>query len=282
VELRSAVSGIAERSELDAPADAIAGLVRRAVPDGAVKDALHGTWLGEPLHPVLTDVTIGAWTSAFVVEIVGGRAGRRAARTLIGVGVLSALPTAAAGLTDWLELGPEERRVGLVHLGVNTAALGLYAASYLARRRAEPVRGFVLGLLGAGVATVGAHLGGHLVYGRGAGVDHSLDDRGPEEWTTVPPVPGDRGMVAADADGQPVVLVRDEAGTHALGARCSHLGGPLGEGALVGGCIECPWHGSRFDVRDGCVRRGPATAPQPVLDVRAQGDGLEVRRAAAG
>jgi nitrite reductase/ring-hydroxylating ferredoxin subunit/uncharacterized membrane protein len=282
MELRAAVSRIADRAELDAPADAIARAVRRAVPDGAVKDALHGVWLGEPLHPVLTDVTIGAWTSAFVVEIVGGRAGRRAARTLIGVGVLSAVPTAAAGLADWLELGPEERRVGLVHMGANTVALGLYAASYLARRREEPVRGFVLGLLGAGAATVGAHLGGHLVFGRSAGVDHSLDDRGPEAWTSVPPVREERHIVAAEADGQPVVLVRDDAGTHALGARCSHLGGPLGEGTLVGGCIECPWHGSRFDVRDGSVRRGPATAPQPVLDVRAQGDGLEVRRATTG
>ena len=139
------------------------------------KQLLSGAWLGHRLHPALTDLPIGFWTSAWVLDIIdlaGGRRQRDAARTLVGWGVLSALPTAATGLSDLTDTEGTARRIGLVHAACNSTALVSYAASWLARRRGSHGRGVAWGMVGAAAATAGGWLGGHLVFARGTGVDH--------------------------------------------------------------------------------------------------------------
>jgi nitrite reductase/ring-hydroxylating ferredoxin subunit len=127
----------------------------------------------------------------------------------------------------------------------------------------------------------GAWLGGHLVYGEGLGVDHAQRPDSTESFSRVLPVAElpEAEPSLAEVDGVKVVLVRRGAQVHALGDVCSHLGGPLSEGTLDGWTIRCPWHGSEFDVTDGCVRHGPATMPQPVWDVRVHDGWVELRPA---
>jgi nitrite reductase/ring-hydroxylating ferredoxin subunit/uncharacterized membrane protein len=269
---------------LDEPAEKFAGWVRGVVPRGPVKDALSGTPLGHAIHPLLTDVPIGSWTSAVVLDLVGGRDARPASRRLIATGLLAAVPTAAAGFNDWADTTPADdsvRRVGAVHAVANVAALGLYAASFAARRADHHGRGVALGLAGVGALMVGGHLGGHLSYAKGVGVDQTAFESGPEEWTEVL---DDAALLegelrGAEVDGQPVLLVRVGGEVHALADRCAHRGGALHEGELVGDCVECPLHGSRFRLSDGAVERGPSAYPQPVYDVQVQNGRIALREA---
>ncbi|MGI8612433.1 MAG: DUF2231 domain-containing protein [Nocardioidaceae bacterium] len=129
-------------------------------------DLLHGSWLGHALHPLLTDLPIGSWTSAMLLDVAGGRQSRPAAQRLVGAGLLAALPTMATGLAEWGDTTGGDRRVGAVHAVANSAALGLYAGSFLARRRGQHLRGALLALIGGGALAAGGYLGGHLVSAR--------------------------------------------------------------------------------------------------------------------
>lgn len=278
----STLAGRVEQAAvLDAPAQALESGVRVVLPGGPIKDALHGRWLGHPVHPLLIAVPIGMWTGASLLDLTGGPGSRRAAQRLVGAGVLAVAPTAATGLADWSELGAFSRpkRVGLVHALANTVTAVLYAASWAARRRGEHVRGRDLALLGAAGLTVGGYLGGHLAYSQGVGVNRNADAPvAPDEWTDAVAVDdlGDDPL-RVEVDGEPVVLVRTPQGVAALGATCSHYGAPLDEGEVQDGCLVCPWHGSRFRLSDGSVARGPATSPQRSFEVRTQGTRLQVR-----
>lgn len=280
----STLTGQLERARaLDPATDALAGVANRVLRPGPVKDLLHGTWLGHPVHPVLVAVPIGLWTGASVLDLTGDR---RGARRLVAAGVLSALPTAATGLADWSELGQARRprRVGLVHAVANWSTIAVYVASWQARRRGEHVRGAALALVGAGGLGVGGYLGGHLAYSQAVGVNRNHDVVArPEDWTDVAAESDlvEGRPLRVDVKGQPAVLVRSGGEVHALGAVCSHWGGPLDQGSVQDGCVECPWHGSRFWLADGSVERGPATFPQPLYDVRITAGRVEVRARAA-
>jgi hypothetical protein len=127
----------------------------------------RSTVLGHSVHPVLTDLPLGCWTSASIVDLVGGRASRPAATRLLAIGLLSAAPTAYTGLASWSRLEGEERRIGAVHAVGNDVAIVLFLGSFLARARGDHGRGVRLALLG-NLATVAAgHLGGHLALSRG-------------------------------------------------------------------------------------------------------------------
>jgi nitrite reductase/ring-hydroxylating ferredoxin subunit/uncharacterized membrane protein len=273
---------IGAATSLDGPAEAVAKWVRGAVPRGPVKDTLSGTPLGHALHPLLTDLPIGTWTSAALLDLVGGRAARPASRRLIAAGLLAAVPTAASGFNDWADTTPADdsvRRVGAVHAVANVAALGLHAASLSARRRGHHRSGVALGLAGVGALTVGGHLGGHLSYAKAVGVDQTAFASGPQEWTEVfddAALP-EGELRGAEVDGQPVVLARVRGQIHALADRCSHRGGSLHEGELVGDCVECPLHGTRFRLADGAVERGPSAYPQPVYEARVASGRIAVR-----
>ena len=147
--------------------------VRALIPDGAPKDALSGAWLGHALHPILTDIPIGAWTSAVLLDWTGGKQSRSGADRLILTGVLAAGATIATGWSDWADAeqgNTAVRRSGLVHAAANATATALMIGSYLARKRGARGRGRLLSLAGSTALSAGGWLGGHLTYTLGAGV----------------------------------------------------------------------------------------------------------------
>jgi nitrite reductase/ring-hydroxylating ferredoxin subunit/uncharacterized membrane protein len=277
--LSALVGKLEQAKALDPAVDAMTEKITSALPRGPVKDLLHGTWLGHPLHPLAVALPIGLWSGALLLDLTGGD--RRAARRLVGAGVLSAVPTAASGWADWSELGLAKRpkRVGIVHAGTNALTILAFAGSWLARRGGGS-GGRGLALAGAAGLSVGGYLGGHLAYAQAVGVNRNADAvKEPREWTDACAASDldERTPHRVEVQGQPVVLVRTGGIVSAIGATCSHWGGPLDEGTLVDGCLECPWHGSRFRLADGSVARGPATASQMAYDVRTSGDRIEVR-----
>ena len=147
---------------LDPVVRAIRPLADALVGDPTRRDLLRGTWLGHPLHPVLTDLPIGFWTSALALDLVGGRPARPAATRLVGLGLLAAGPTIWSGWADWTALGRERQRVGVAHATTNGLAVVLFASSWLARRRGDHRRGQFLGLAASAALGVGGYLGGHL------------------------------------------------------------------------------------------------------------------------
>ncbi|HET9691787.1 MAG TPA: Rieske (2Fe-2S) protein [Acidimicrobiales bacterium] len=265
---------------LDAPAARLSELAGKAAGTGRRKDLLSGTWLGHPLHPLLVAVPIGFWSAASLLDLTRQE---RAARTLVGAGLVAAVPTGLAGASDWADTMGAERRVGLVHLAANSVATTAYAASWLARRRGRHAKGALLALVGAGASGLGGWLGGHLSYALGVGVDTNAFEAGLTDWTPLdadlPEAgPPSGAVVAGEAGGTAVAVAHTADGVHALADRCSHRGGPLSGGEVTGGCLTCPWHGSRFDARTGEVVQGPATVPQPTFELRRAAGRWQVRR----
>jgi nitrite reductase/ring-hydroxylating ferredoxin subunit/uncharacterized membrane protein len=261
-------------SALD-PVAAAAQKVPGALPPGRLKDLLSGSDLGHPVHPLLVTVPIGAFTSAVALDLIGERA---AARRLIALGIVSSLPAAATGASDWADTAEAERRVGLMHAALNTAALSAFATSWVLRR--SPGRGKVSALVGLSVLSASGWLGGHLSYAMGVGVDTTAFSQPPADWTDVCETAEliDGQPRAFAVDGLSVLLISRDGHIDAILNRCTHRGAPLDEGPLVGDCIECPWHGSRFRLEDGMIERGPASRPQPVLRTRLVGTRVQVRR----
>ena len=276
--LPQAIAGV---EALDAPAEPV-GKALRSLDPGPLRDALSGRWIGHALHPLLTDVVVGSWTSATLLDLLGGPDGERAAERLIAVGIAAYAPTALTGASDWADseaTDDDVRRIGLAHALINSTALALYGASLSARRSGRTGRGKLLALAGAGAMSAAGFLGGHLSFRLGVGVDQTAFDTGPEDWTPVlraDEVP-ESGAVSAQAGDTPVLLVRRGAAIAALHDRCSHRGCSLADGEIEGDAVTCGCHGSRFGLGDGAVLRGPATAPQPVLDVRERDGQVEVR-----
>ena len=270
---------------LDGPAKAIGKKVRSTFGPGVVRDLLAGTWLGHALHPLLTDVVVGSFTSATLLDVTGGDEDGGATERLIGVGIAAALPTAVSGSMDWADseaVDSRVRRTGIVHAASNVTALGLYAASLAARRRGDRGRGKALALAGAGVLGAGGFLGGHLSFTRGVGVNQTVFDEGgvPEDWSDAMAAdalkPGEPESVVVGET--PVMLLRHDDGLHALHDRCSHRGCSLTDmGEVEGEIVTCNCHGSQFDVRDGSVQRGPAATYQPVYEARESDGRIQVR-----
>ena len=271
---------------LDPAAGWVARTVRAVLPV-PVRDLLHGVPLGHPLHPLMIVVPLGAWVSAGVLDALPGN--ERAARTLIGLGVLSAAPTALTGATDFSQLDTEQQRTGIVHQGANAAATVLYSASWIVRGRGAQRAGRVLGYAGLAVTMAGGFLGGHLSYRQGAGVNRNEDlpEEVPAGWHSLGPVDSFASGVLQRARLGSVDLVvlkrtdgAEDGAISVLADTCSHLGGPLHMGELRPEkgelCIVCPWHGSTFSVKSGEVVHGPATAPQPSFATRVRAGLLEV------
>ena len=161
---------------LDGPVHAVRPKVEALFGTGTRGSVLRGEWLGHAVHPLLTDVVLGTWTSASVLDVIGGADSAAAAQRLIGTGLLAAGPTAWTGWAEWSEAGSRDQRVGLVHAVTNGVAIGLYAASWVARRRGRHGAGVRRALAGAAVSGVGAYLGGHLAAARKVGSRHSAYD----------------------------------------------------------------------------------------------------------
>jgi uncharacterized membrane protein len=172
---------------LDGPGRTAGRTVRGLIPDGAPKDLLSGAWLGHALHPMLTDIPIGAWTSSVLLDWTGGKDSRSASDRLILTGVLAAGATVATGWSDWADAeqgNASLRRAGLVHAAANATATALMIGSYFARRRGARGRGRLLSLVGSAALGAGGWLGGHLSYTLGAGVTAGVSTAGSQETET--------------------------------------------------------------------------------------------------
>ena len=250
-----------------------------------LSNLLHGTWLGHPLHPLMTALPTGAVATTLALDVAAVLPGRRrserrdAARLSLGVGIVGSLAAAGTGLNDWQHTQEQSRRVGMVHGALNTVATGLFVASWWDRRRGRHARGAAATALGYGLTTAGGYLGAHLVYREATGVDRSGDRLTTAEWT---PVLDASALEAGaprrvEAAGVPLVLLRDGEDVVAVGERCPHLGAPMSDGWIDRGRVVCPWHGSAFEPGTGRVLRGPATAPLPCYPTRVREGVIEVR-----
>jgi nitrite reductase/ring-hydroxylating ferredoxin subunit len=280
--LAPGVDALESLEALDGVGKALGKGVRGLFGHGALKDALSGTWLGHALHPLLTDVVIGSFVSATLLDVLGGDDDGRAAERLIAVGLAAYLPTAASGFNDWADTeiaDPAVRRVGLVHAWTNASALALYSASLAARRKGARGRGKLLAGAGAGVLASAGFLGGHLTYAKGVGPNQTAFDPGPEDWS--PAIAASElanGEPTSVVIGEtPVLLLRHGDHFHAIHDRCSHRGCSLAEGELEKETITCGCHGSKFSLRDGSVLQGPATVGQPAYEVRESAGKVEIR-----
>lgn len=250
-----------------------------------IRNFLNGTWLGEPLHVVLTDVPIGAWTVALVFDGLEMASSCRefavAADASIAIGLVGGVCAAATGVTDWSDVDPPARRIGMYHGLLNLGAASLFAISLIARKKRSRGAGRIFAALGFGVVAVAAHLGGKMVYEHRVGVDRTAGEEFPQDFVPVLPESelAEAKPTRAEHNGVPILLVRSGSRIFALAETCSHFGGPLAEGKLVGDSIVCPWHASRFSLEDGQVLDGPAVHPQPCLQVRIRGEQIEVRKA---
>jgi nitrite reductase/ring-hydroxylating ferredoxin subunit/uncharacterized membrane protein len=267
---------------LDPPVSGVRAVVNRLLPR-RLKDFLHGRWLGHPLHPAITDVPMGAWVGAAVLDYVPGQ--ERAATALVGVGLAGAGPAVLSGFADWGEAGREQERIGLWHAAAQATGNVLYVASLVARLRGRHRAGRMLGVAGLATVSVGAYLGGHLSYRSGLGTNQAVSAwrRLPRGWQVVDELdqlPQGRAVRRTIGD-VPVLVYHGPRSVRVLVDQCVHMAGPLADGEItvVDGdpCVVCPWHGSTYRLRDGAVRRGPAVMPQPVLDVRIVDGRVEAR-----
>jgi len=173
--LFDAMVALEHDERLDPYVDDLAAVVAPRLGRGAARELLGGRWLGHALHPLMTDLPIGFWTSATVLDWVGGRRAGPMAQRLVGLGVLSAVPAIATGLSDWSGAPRPAQRVGVVHAAANGVALVAFTWSWVERRRGHGIRGRLLALVGGGVATVGGHLGGHLAIARSVGARTTIE-----------------------------------------------------------------------------------------------------------
>lgn len=250
-----------------------------------IKNFLHGKWLGHPLHPVLTDVPVGSWTVAAVldgIELAGNEDYQQGADAAISIGIAGAVASAVSGLTDWTATNGKRQKIGLMHGLLNLTATGLYATSLILRGNKKSRRAAITcSMIGYGITTAAAYLGGHLVYDEQMGVNHTAaSEEYPKDFVAVlnENELAENTMKCVKAGEIPVLLAKKDGNIFAIANTCSHLGGPLAEGDLLDNCnVRCPWHGSVFSLKDGSVVDSPATEPQPKFDVRIQNGQIEVR-----
>ncbi len=249
-----------------------------------IRNFLNGTWLGEPLHAVLTDVPIGAWTVAIMFDALDLISHRRefslAADTSLAIGLMGAAGAAVTGITDWSDVDPPARRLGLIHGLLNVGVTALFTTSFILRKKKLRTGGRVSAVLGYALLSWSAHLGGKMVYEQRVGVDRTAGEVFPKDFVAVLPESklGDSVPTRAICEGVPILLVRRGQRIFAMAETCSHFSGPLSEGKLVGDSIACPYHASRFALDDGRVLDGPAVHPQPCLEVRMRNGQIEVRK----
>lgn len=279
------IGAITAEDRIDKIARPLQGKVRQllSLPAGRVaKDLLNGTWLGHPLHPVLTDLPLGTWTAAvaFDAATATGRTNLdRGARASLVVGIAGAVGAALTGLADWSDTNKQQRRIGLVHGTLNTAALLLQIGSVIGRGRGW--RGAkALSLMGLATSMSAAYLGGNLVYRLGTQVDRTAWTGGLRHFT---PAMADADLPSekptrTEVEGVPVMMVRHQGEVYAMEDTCGHAGCPLSDGNLEDGAIVCACHGSTYRLMDGAVLHGPSPFAQPTFDVRVENGRISLRR----
>jgi nitrite reductase/ring-hydroxylating ferredoxin subunit/uncharacterized membrane protein len=250
-----------------------------------IKDFLNGKWLGHSIHAVLTDVPIGVLTLAIIFDVLNVRNG---ADIALAFGILAMIGAAVAGAADYADTDDEPRTVATVHATLMVVALVIYLVS-LALRLTSPsgdrTVAIVLSVVAYLIVALSAWVGGEVVYAFGNMVNrHAWRFGNKANWIKLDlaEIP-ENAPTAAKAGAQTLVVFRQGATVYALHSVCAHAGGPLNEGRVVDGCIECPWHYSRFELSTGRRTQGPTTFDQPRYEVRsAETGGWEVRRVIPG
>jgi nitrite reductase/ring-hydroxylating ferredoxin subunit/uncharacterized membrane protein len=249
-----------------------------------IQNFLNGTWLGHPVHGVVTDVAIGALTVSIVADLIGQPL---VADVSMLLGVLAMVASAVTGSADYAEVDGNPRYRATVHLVIMIVTLVLYVVSLVIRngQPADRLVPILIAVVAYLLLSLGAAIGGDLVYLVGTHVNRHAWRGAGTKWIAL-----DLGGLADIPEGGPTKLkagvnelavVRNGDRILAVHAQCAHAGGPLAEGTIVGDAIECPWHGSRFRLADGHVARGPAMYDQPAYEVRrSEAGGWEVRRQA--
>ncbi len=251
-------------------------------------ELMHGgRWMGHALHPALSDLPIGLWSATLVLDAAGQDVAPRGGRfdpaaTLSAAGLVAAVATAATGVVDWNVSDAEDRRIGLFHGLLNTAAMTLQGASLTARLTGYRRAGRALGATSLAVTAAAGFVGGHLVQGRAVMVNRVATNTGPTRWVSALAEEelADGTVTGVEVEGRQVLLHRDGDEVHALDDVCSHAGALLSRGEVDGCTVTCPLHMSVFDLRDGRIVRGPAHHPQPVLPTRVRKGQIEVRGSA--
>jgi nitrite reductase/ring-hydroxylating ferredoxin subunit/uncharacterized membrane protein len=242
------------------------------------RDFLYGVWLGHSLHAAVVTAPIGAWSAATFLDLTGEE---RAADLLLGAGLAGAAAAALTGVAQWQDATNDEspRRLGAMHALLNYAATGLMAGSWLLRRQGRRTPGVALSSFGLGVNLLSAWLGGELAYGLGIGVDHAAFQAPATDWKDVAALDDltEGKPKRVRAGSAPVLLLRQGDHIRAIGAVCTHLGGPLDKGSIEGTEVTCPWHASVFSLVDGRVLHGPATAPVSAYVVRVVDGKVSIR-----
>lgn len=253
-------------------------------PNRKIKDLLNGTWLGHALHPVLTDIPIGAWSGTVLLDLVwlSGESVdiARSADITMALGIAGAGAAAVTGVTDWSDLDGTDRRVGLMHGLLNSGILLTNIGSIVLRLTGRRRVGIALSTAGYLATLFTAYLGGELSFAKGVGVNHNAWEGGSDDYAAVMKAEDleEGKLTRVDAAGIPAVLLKQGKTIYAIGAVCTHLGGPLDEGTCEAGIVTCPWHGSRFRMSDGGVENGPAVYAQPTFAVRTRKGKIELRR----
>ncbi len=283
---------LVDRIGRSAALDGIAGFVQpffRAALEGdgpiatPVKNLLHGTWLGHSLHPIITDIPVGAWSVGAVcdaLDLFGVADFSQAADVSIAIGTAAGAGAALTGWADWSDTKDAPMRVGIVHAALNGAAFTAYLASLALRAGDRRRMGQVLALGAYALVSAGAYLGGELSTGMQLGVRHtSTPIEPPDDFVAVcgEDELADGALKRVDLGGITVLLSRHGDAVAAVGAVCTHRGAPLEDGTREDGCVRCPWHGARFDLQDGSVREGPATFPLATFETRISGGRIELR-----
>ena len=242
------------------------------------RDFLYGTWLGHSLHAAVITVPVGSWSATMVFDLIGEK---RAADLSLGLGLAGAVGAAVTGAAQWQDATNEEapRRLGALHALLNVAATGLMAGSWLLRQQGRRGSGVTLSTLGLGVNLASAWLGGELAYELGIGVNHAAFQKPPSDWTDVAALDDltEGAPHRVEANGTPVLLLRQGDRIRAIGATCPHLGGPLDEGPIEGDTVTCPWHGSVFCLTDGSLIHGPAMMSVAAYEVQVEDGRVAIR-----
>jgi nitrite reductase/ring-hydroxylating ferredoxin subunit/uncharacterized membrane protein len=284
--IESSITNSSLVKKISGPID---GLLNRMFQTGILRPLklfLNGTWIGHPLHPVLKDIPVGAWTFTVIFDLAGllfkVPSFGVAASVTTAVGIAGALGAAAAGLMDWMDVDPPEKSVGAVHAILNVTATLIFAANLVMRWQDQWQLSWascIVGLAAYLLMTMGATLGGDMVYRMGVMINRNAYRHGPSDFHAAIAASklAEGQMVRVEVEGQPILLGKSGSKIWAVGAVCSHYGAPLNEGTIEGGAVRCPWHGSRFALEDGSVQEGPTCTPVPSYEVRVVNDQVEVK-----
>ena len=247
-----------------------------------IQHFLNGSWLGHPIHAVVTDVAVGALTVSIIADLLSQPL---VADVSMLLGVLAMVASAVTGAADYAEVDGNARYRATVHLVIMVVTLVLYLVSLVIRngQPADRLAPILIAIVAYLLLSLGAAIGGDLVYLIGTHVNRNAWRGAGAKWIKLdlgdlPDIP-EGGPTRLKLGINELAVVRNGDRILAVHAVCAHAGGPLPDGTVVGDAIECPWHASRFRLADGHIVRGPAMYDQPAYDIRrAESGGWEGRR----